>query len=83
MLKVILLWILLSFILGAIYAVVKWRIRNKCKHKYIIDSAVVMGKRVLLFCQCEKCGNYKDFEFWNDVVKIQVSDFKGEFTRKD
>lgn len=74
MLKYILLWILLSFIAGGIHAVYKLYIKKKCKHKYIIDSAVVMGKRVLLFCQCEQCGKYKDFEFWNDVVKIQVSE---------
>ena len=72
MLKVILLWILFSFIAAAIYALIKRHFRKKCKHKYIIDSAVIMGKRVLLFCQCEICGNYKDFEFWNDQVKIQI-----------
>lgn len=78
MLKVILLWILLSFVLAAIYGIIKWRIKNKCKHKYVIDSAVVMGKKVLLFCECQKCGKYNDFEFWNDLVKIQIEKSESE-----
>ena len=70
--KIIIGSILLSFATGAIYSVVRWRMKNKCKHKYIIDNYVVMGKKVLLFCKCEDCDKYKDFEVWNDRIQINI-----------
>ena len=58
--KIIIGSILLSFATG--------------KHKYIIDNYVVMGKKVLLFCKCEDCDKYKDFEVWNDRIQINIGE---------
>jgi hypothetical protein len=73
MIKLFILWFIISIVLTAIFSYIRLRKKAKCHHIFYITGLFEINNTITLCMECDYCGEHKDIVIKNKNIKIEVA----------